>query len=92
MKIRVLDELRHKYSLCKLLELANIPRSTYYYWLEQARNNIDKDKELKEEIKSIFNEHKGRYGYRRIRLELINRGYIVNHKKVSRLMKEMDLS
>lgn len=91
MKIRVLDELRHKYSLCKLLELANIPRSTYYYWLEQAKNNIDKDKELKEEIKSIFNEHKGRYGYRRIRLELINRGYIVNHKKVSRLMKEMDL-
>lgn len=91
MKIRVLDELRHKYSLCKLLELANIPRSTYYYWLEQAKNNIDKDKELKEEIKSIFNEHKGRYGYRRIRLELRNRGYIVNHKKVSRLMKEMDL-
>ncbi|MGY3781782.1 IS3 family transposase, partial [Streptococcus gallolyticus] len=32
-----------------------------------------------------------RYGYRRIHLELKNRGYKVNHKKVQRLMTELGL-
>ena len=32
------------------------------------------------------------YGYRRITLELRNRGFIVNHKKVQRLMKILGLS
>lgn len=38
-------------------------------------------------IKEIYSDHKGRYGYRRITLELTNRGYKVNHKKVNRLMR-----
>ncbi|ETT49692.1 transposase [Paenibacillus sp. FSL H7-689] len=32
-------------------------------------------------IQAIYEEHKGRYGYRRNRDELINRGHHVNHKK-----------
>ncbi|MBS5043760.1 MAG: transposase [Erysipelotrichaceae bacterium] len=42
-------------------------------------------------IIDIFYTHKGRYGYRRITLELANRGYEVNHKKVKRLMSIMGL-
>lgn len=42
----------------------------------------DRDSELKDMIKAIYEEHEGRYGYRRIRDELVNRGYHVNHKKV----------
>ena len=42
----------------------------------------DKDAQLKQLISDIFNENKGRYGYRRIDLELRNRGYTVNHKKI----------
>nr|WP_305067117.1 IS3 family transposase [Lactobacillus sp. M0390] len=34
------------------------------------------------EIKTIYEEHKLRYGYRRITLELRRRGLIINHKKV----------
>ena len=52
----------------------------------------DKDQELKAEIQSIFIEHKGNYGYRRIHLELRNRGYVVNHKRVQRLMKVLGLT
>ncbi|KXT79829.1 Mobile element protein [Streptococcus oralis] len=52
----------------------------------------DKDQGLKAEIQSIFTEHKGNYGYRRIHLELRNRGYVVNHKRVQRLMKVLGLS
>ena len=33
----------------------------------------------------------GRYGYRRITLEMRNRGYIINHKTVSKLMKQLNL-
>ena len=74
-----------------LLEAARLPRSTYYYQLKQL-DKLDKDKDLKAEIQSIFTEHKGNYGYRRMTLELRNRGYVVNHKRVQRLMKVLGLS
>jgi len=51
----------------------------------------DKYEDLKSSIAQIYHENKGRYGYRRITLELHNRGYIVNHKTVQRLMKELGL-
>jgi putative transposase len=51
----------------------------------------DPDAELKAIIQSIYDEHEGRFGYRRIRDELRNRGLKVNHKKVQRIMKEMGL-
>ena len=74
-----------------LLEAARLPRSTYYHQLKQL-DKLDKDKDLKAEIQSIFTEHRGNYGYRRMTLELRNRGYMVNHKRVQRLMKVLDLS
>lgn len=42
-------------------------------------------------IEEIFHEHKGRYGFRRITLELRNRGFHVNKKKVRRLMNKLNL-
>lgn len=42
-------------------------------------------------IKITFYEHKRRYGYRRITLELRNKGIVINHKKVKRLMTKMNL-
>ena len=57
-------------------------RSDNYYTI----NKIDKDEknqELTEKIKAIYAEHKKRYGYRRISLELVLRGYNVNHKKAT---------
>ena len=73
-----------------LLEAARLPRSTYYYQLKKL-DGLDKDKELKTEIQAIYNDHKGNYGYRRVTLKLRNRGFVVNHKKVQRLMKLLGL-
>jgi len=70
--------------------MAGIARSTYYYWVNQLKQP-DKYSELKEVIKQIFEEHQGRYGYRRITLVLQNRGYKVNHKTVLRLMNEIGI-
>ena len=64
-------------------------RSTYYH--VYSHMDDDKDADLKQVICEIYNENKGRYGYRRITLELRNRGYIVNHKKVKRIMKKLGL-
>jgi putative transposase len=49
------------------------------------------DQEIGEMIQSIFDEHDGNYGYRRIKQELKNRGTKVNHKKVQRIMDELGL-
>ncbi len=35
--------------------------------------------------------HKERYGYRRITMELKTQGYEINHKRVLRLMRKMNL-
>ncbi|VLS27308.1 degenerate transposase (Orf2) [Streptococcus pneumoniae] len=75
-----------EFSLDLLLKAIKLARSTYYYHLKQL-DKTDKDQELKAEIQSIFIEHKGNYTYRRIYLELRNRGYLVNHKRVQHLMK-----
>ena len=75
-----------EFRLDLLLEAARLPRSTYYYQLKQV-DGLDKDKELKTEIQAIYNDPKRNYGYRRVTLELRNRGFVVNHKKVQRLMK-----
>lgn len=79
-----------EFSLDILLKAIKLARSTYYYHLKQL-DKPDKDQELKAEVQLIFIEHKGNYGYRRIHLELRNRGYLVNQKRVQRLMKVLNL-
>lgn len=79
-----------EFSLDILLKAIKLARSTYYYHLKQL-NKPDKNQKLKAEIQAIFTEHKGNYGYRRIHLELRNRGYVVNHKRVQHLMKVLNL-
>ena len=73
-----------------MLKYAEVTRSTFYYQLNRMKET-DKYKEIKEEITAIYHENKGRYGYRRITMELHNRGYNINHKTVSKLMKELGL-
>lgn len=66
-----------------------VPKSSYLAW--EHNHKVDKDADIKDLITEIFEEHKGRYGYRRITADLHNRDIIVNHKKVNRLMNELGL-
>jgi transposase InsO family protein len=86
----VISELRHKHKLSLLLEISGLARSTYYYYVK-SRTEPDKHSEVKEQITNIYHENRGRYGYRRITMELRNRGHILNHKTVQRLMKALGL-
>jgi len=85
----IVAELRSIYPLKNLLKLSGLARSTFYYYLKAKKK--DKYKELKEEIMSIFNQNKGRYGYRRILYVLKQMGYTVNHKTVLKLMNELNI-
>lgn len=89
-KAQVVQELRQKYPLKALLQLAGLPRSTFYYYLHQSQNPA-KYQMVKEQIVIIFNENKKRYGYRRITKELHNNDICVNHKTVRKLMKQLGL-
>lgn len=60
------------------------------YW-QKRFEMANPNKELEEEITSIFYEHEERYGDRRITNELKTRGRSVNHKKVLRIMKKLGL-
>ena len=80
-----------EFALEILLKIIKLARSTYYYQLKQL-DKSDKNHDIKDKIQAIFTEHKGNYGYRRMTLELRNRGFVVNHKKVQRLMKILGLS
>ncbi len=72
-----------------MLKFSNIPRSSYYYYVK--RKDIDKYVIEKQEILEIFNNNKGIYGYRRILSVLKDKGYIINHKTVLKLMKTLNI-
>ena len=72
-----------------MLKLSGLARSTYYCYLKQL--NTDKYKCEKQEIQEIYNANKGRYGYRRITIEMHNKGYAINHKTVLKLMSILGL-
>nr|VZR98270.1 hypothetical protein MF5295_00700 [Mycoplasma feriruminatoris] len=74
-----------------LLKIAKLPKSSFYEWKKKLENSIDKDMELKNIIVDIFNKSFERYGYRRLKMTLKSIGYIVNHKKILRLTKELGI-
>ena len=86
----MIQELRQEHDLKLLLEIAQIPRATFYY---HAKRMVQEDKyaAVKVKITELFHEHQGRYGYRRITDELHNQNFTINHKTVQRLMKELGL-
>lgn len=85
-----MQELRQQFPLSGLLKVAQLPRSTFYYQQSVLRED-DKYGQLKEAIKTVYERHKGRYGYRRITATVRQLGNQVNHKTVQRLMGVLGL-
>lgn len=66
-----------------------MPKATYMYW-QKRFDRKNPDTELEEKMLEIHSEHKD-YGYRRMEAELRNQGYLVNKKKVQKLMQKLKL-
>ena len=69
-------------TLCDVLEL---PRSSYYH-----KQNLPADEALRVALLAQA-EAWPTYGYRRLTAQLQREGWSVNHKRISRLMREMGL-
>lgn len=65
-------------------------RSAFYYQ-QTALQLVDKYAAVKDQIKAIYEHHKGRYGYWRITESLRRQGRLINHKTVQRLMDDLQL-
>ncbi|WP_306418281.1 IS3 family transposase [Staphylococcus agnetis] len=85
-----MKELRKEFRLNIILEALKFPKSTYMYWQKQFEKE-NKDQAMENEIKNIFEENNKNYGYRRITGELRERGHLINHKKVQRIMRKLNI-
>lgn len=89
-KAMVIDALRDRYPLKDLLLLFCMAKSSYCYQ-ETVINASDKYKELRKELRDIFEESKGRYGYRRLHAVLKAHDNIVSEKVIRRIMNEENM-
>jgi transposase-like protein len=85
-KAVIIDALKSKYSLPKLVVALNCSRSSYYYQ-RKAMCRADKYWSVRDHIKEVFEDNHGRYGYRRIHAFLAKEGKRLSEKVVRRLMK-----
>ena len=77
--------LRESYPVAVLCETLDCPRSSFYYQPQP----VD-DSALRAAIERLAGDWPT-YGYRRLTAMLRREGWVVNHKRVQRLMREMEL-
>lgn len=82
--------LQGRVSIERMCQLAQVSRAGFYRSLQDSQP-VAEEMEVQSMIQQIALEHRRRYGYRRVTAELRRRGMIVNHKRVSRLMREDNL-
>ena len=83
--------MRPIYGLGLLLETKRMARSTFYYHLKDPCGEC-RHADAERRIAEIFRQSSGRYGYRRVTMQLRNEGIVLNHKTVLRLMRKLGLS
>ena len=82
--------LQGSLSIERMCQLAQVSRAGFYRSL-QEHQPVEEEMEVRSTIQQIVLAHRRRYGYRRVTAELRRRGMLVNHKRVSRLMREDNL-
>ncbi|MFF2754460.1 IS3 family transposase [Psychrobacillus sp. NPDC058041] len=78
------------FRLKDIFKQVEIPEATYHYHIKQMKQE-DPDQAWKTLILETFEQHEGRYGYSRIHAELKAQGHKINHKKVQRIMNQLNL-
>jgi transposase InsO family protein len=88
---RAIYALKNKHCVKEMLEILQIPQSSYYKWLKKA-SKPDEDIFYYDLIKEIQDKTKQTYGYRRVTMALLKEhGLVVNHKKTLRIMNKYNL-
>lgn len=89
-KTMLIDALKPTYPLKVLLYALKMPKSSYFY-CKEAFVRPDKYVELRIRICELFEENRGRYGYRRIHMALKREETTVSEKVVCHIMSEENL-
>jgi len=82
----VIDMLAQDYPITLACDVLGCTRSSYYHLATEQPDEV----ELKVAIKAVAAEWPT-YGYRRVTAQLRRQGWLVNRKRVQRLMRLMDL-
>jgi putative transposase len=90
VRVQALIALKADFPLPVLLQVAGLARSTFFY--HQGRLQAPDPREaLKAALTGIFTMNHGRYGHRRIHIELVKQGWTVAKKTVLKLMRSLGL-
>jgi len=73
-------------------EVFKVSRSGYYKWLKQEEVVNEKEEELQEEIRIIFEKSKATYGSPRMHQALQNKGIETSESTVARRMRSLQLT
>jgi transposase InsO family protein/transposase-like protein len=90
-KAILVDALRNEYPLSTLIEMVEIPRSSYYYQKNVALKP-DGYAEVRQAVRDSFEGSNRSYGYRRIWGEVRRAVGTVSEKVIRRIMKEESLA
>jgi putative transposase len=73
-----------------MCHLVGVSRASYYrYWEVVAPDEAEMV--ARAAIQEVVLRHRRRYGYRRVTADLHRQGMVINHKRVSRIMREDNL-
>ena len=88
--IKLVDFYKGKITQKKVLETLNVSRTTYNRWKKEIPVNRD-DSKLVKLVKTLCEENKYRYGYRKITY-LVNKEIKANKNTVQKIMQKNNLN
>jgi putative transposase len=93
VKYGFIKEFSNQFSVIGMCALLNVSRSGYYSFVNRPLSKRQlNNKRLDIKIKSIYNEHKKRYGAPRITRVLQSQNEPCSHTRVARRMQAMGLA
>lgn len=92
MRYEFVDRHSDCWKIGRMCDLLSVSRSGFYAWKTkpESTRSITNEK-LVPEIRKIYEEGKGEYGSPTICQTLREKGYLVNHKRIARLMRGIGL-
>jgi putative transposase len=77
-------------SVERMCQLSQVSRASFYRYLRRGWQ-AEEEMALRSAVQSVVIQHRWRYGYRRVTVELRTQGMVANHKRIARIMREDNL-
>lgn len=94
-KLETMMSLKSEYGIHFLADTLGVLRSTFYHYQRNCKKQkmIEREDEIfKTHIRDICEKSKYRFGAKKIRVKMMDRGFMISPKRILRLMEEMGLA